>query len=67
VLQGRTHATTDDIRAVAHPVLRHRVITNFSAESSGVTSDHVIDRLLESLPDRNAGDEVAPELAHAFA
>jgi hypothetical protein len=43
------------------------VITNFSAESAGVTSDHVIDRLLESLPDRNAGDEVAPELAHAFA
>ena len=67
VLQGRSHATTDDVRAVAHPVLRHRVITNFSAESSGITSDHVIDQLLEALPERNSGDDVAPELARAFA
>ena len=67
VLDGRFYVTTGDIDAVAHPVLRHRVITTFSAESSGITSDKVIDQLLESTPDRNANDEVAPELAKAFA
>ena len=67
ILEGRFFVSTDDIRAVAHPVLRHRVITNFNAESSGITSDHVIDQLLEHTPDRNEGDEVAPELAKAFA
>ena len=67
VLEGRTYATTDDVRAVVRPVLRHRVITNFGAESSGISSDDVIDRLLEELPDRHDGDSVAPELAKAFS
>jgi MoxR-like ATPase len=67
VLEGRTYATTDDVRAVARPVLRHRVITNFSAESTGITSDDVIDRLLKELPERSDGDQVAPELAKAFS
>lgn len=66
-LEGRAHATTEDIRAVAHPVLRHRVITNFSAESSGITSDNVIDQLLESIADRTDGDQIAPQVARAFA
>ncbi len=66
VLEGRTYATTEDVRAVARPVLRHRVLTNFSAESSGVTSDDVIDRLLAELPERSEGDKLAPELARAF-
>ena len=43
------------------------MITNFNAESSGITSDKVIDQLIESIPDRNDNDEVAPELAKAFA
>lgn len=66
VLDGRSHASTDDVREVAHPVLRHRVITNFNAESSGITSDHVIDRLLDGVPQRHQGDELAPALARAF-
>ena len=66
VLEGRTFATTDDIRAVALPVLRHRVITNFNAESSGTTSDDVILRLLEELPQRNDGDDAIPEVQKAF-
>lgn len=66
-LDGRTFATTDDVRAVAKPVLRHRVITNYSAESAGVTSDTVIDRLLSELPERSDGDQVSPELAPAFS
>jgi MoxR-like ATPase len=67
MLQGRFHVTTDDIKAVAHPVLRHRVITNFNAESSGITSDKVIDRLLTEVPARREGDNIAPEIARAFA
>ncbi len=66
-LEGRTFATTDDVRAVAKPVLRHRVITNYSAESAGVTSDTVIERLLAELPERSEGDQVSPELAPAFS
>jgi MoxR-like ATPase len=67
VLEGRFFASTDDVRAVARPVLRHRIITNFNAESSGITSDHVIEQLLEHIADRHDGDQVAPELARAFA
>jgi MoxR-like ATPase len=67
VLDGRFFVTTDDLRAVAHPVLRHRVITNFTAESAGTTPDVVVDRLLETVPKRDHGDEVAPHVARAFA
>jgi MoxR-like ATPase len=66
MLQGRFFVTTDDIKAVAHPVLRHRVITNFNAESSGISPDKVIDRLLVDVPERRPGDDVAPELKRAF-
>ena len=44
---GRYHVSFDDIRALAHPVLRHRIITNFHAQSEGVTTDSIVDRLLE--------------------
>ncbi|MBI1335643.1 MAG: AAA domain-containing protein [Phycisphaera sp.] len=50
ILDGRTHVTIDDIRGVAHPVLRHRLIANFSAEADGVRSDDLIDKLLEAVP-----------------
>ncbi len=46
LLANRTHATYDDIRAVAHPVLRHRILLNYKAEAEGATVSHVIDRLL---------------------
>ena len=67
VLNGRTFATTDDVRSVALPVLRHRVITNFNAESSGISSDDIITRLLDELPERNDGDQMVPELQKAFS
>ncbi len=51
VLQGRCHAETQDIRAVAHPVLRHRVMTNFNAEAEGIKPDDVVGRLIEVLGD----------------
>ena len=50
LLQGRTNASTDDVQALAKPVLRHRLVVSFAAESDGVTSDDVIDRLLEITP-----------------
>ena len=67
VLNGRTFATTEDVRAVALPVLRHRVITNFNAESSGISSDDIITRLLNELPERNDGDQMVPEVQKAFS
>jgi hypothetical protein len=41
---GRYHVSFDDVRALAHPVLRHRIITNFHAQSEGVTTDAIVDR-----------------------
>ncbi|MCH5377343.1 MAG: MoxR family ATPase, partial [Planctomycetes bacterium] len=50
LLNGRTHVSTDDIQALAKPVLRHRLLVNFAAESDGVTSDSIVERLLEITP-----------------
>jgi len=49
LLHGRFHVSADDVRACAKPVLRHRLITSFAAEAEGITTDNVIDRLLEEL------------------
>lgn len=48
-LSGRHHVSADDIRALAHPVLRHRLVTNFSAEAEGYTTDRIVDELLASI------------------
>ncbi len=47
ITYGRYHVSYDDIRAVAKPVLRHRILTNFNAEADGISSLDIIDRLLE--------------------
>jgi len=47
---GRYHVSFEDIRALAHPVLRHRIITNFHAQSEGITTDDIVDRLLQAVP-----------------
>jgi len=49
LLKGRHHVATDDVHALAHPVLRHRLVTNFSAEAQGYTSDRIVDELLANL------------------
>ena len=67
VLNGRFHVTTEDVQAAAHPVLRHRIVTNFNAESNGVTADKVIDQLLRETPSRSDGDELNAEVERAFA
>jgi len=48
-LDGRDFVTPDDIRAVAHDILRHRLILSFEAEANGITADHVIDTLLANV------------------
>ncbi|TWU37616.1 ATPase family associated with various cellular activities (AAA) [Novipirellula aureliae] len=50
LLEGRFHVQVEDIQYLAKPVLRHRMVVNFAAESDGVTSDDVIDRLIASTP-----------------
>jgi len=50
MLHGRTYVSAEDIRAVAAPVLRHRIITNFNAEAEGVSPDDIVDRLIELIP-----------------
>ena len=51
LIEGRLNVAYDDVRAVAPPALRHRLILNFDAESSGVTADDVLGQLIASLPD----------------
>ncbi len=55
LLLGRYHISFDDIRTLAHPVLRHRILKNFHAESEGITSDELIDRLLDAVPPPASG------------
>ena len=52
-LTGRNAATCDDVKHVALPVMRHRILTNFAAESAGVTADEIIKRILEQTPDKD--------------
>jgi MoxR-like ATPase len=49
LLRGRAHVTAEDIQALAHPTLRHRILLNYRAEAEGITVSTVIDRLLESI------------------
>ena len=53
LLDGRVHASTDDIRYVAMPVMRHRLVTSFAAESDGITTDHVVEKLFEVIRDND--------------
>jgi MoxR-like ATPase len=55
ILGGSFHVTPEHIKAVAHPVLRHRIITNFNAEADGVTTDGVISALLKEIPVEGMG------------
>jgi len=49
-MEGRDFVTPDDIRAIPHDVLRHRLILSFEAEASGITANQVIDKLLDTVP-----------------
>ena len=55
LLHGRFHVSTEDVRRLAIPALRHRVITNYFAESEGVNSDEIIKRIIKALPEPASG------------
>jgi MoxR-like ATPase len=67
VLYGRYHVSTDDIQAVAKPVLRHRVITNFNADAEGWTTDKIVDKLIEIVPVKESGIVTNPVTSGAVA
>jgi len=50
ILQGRGYASVEDVKAVAAPVLRHRILLNFNAEAEGVTSDDIVGMLVKEVP-----------------
>jgi MoxR-like ATPase len=56
ILQGRFAPACDDIRALLAPVLRHRLFTNFNADSEGVTSDAIVQKLLDTVPEPDERD-----------
>ncbi len=62
LLAGAATVTPEDVRAVAKPVLRHRIQLNFNAQADGVTADRVVDELLHAITVENAGAPGAKEL-----
>ncbi len=64
ILKGRFYVSIDNVRSVARPVLRHRVLTNFNAEADGVRSDDIVARLIDTLPVR-LGDSATMDDAMA--
>ncbi|MGQ0633123.1 MAG: AAA family ATPase [Planctomycetaceae bacterium] len=67
LLLGRTYVATEDVQALAAPVMRHRLVMNFSAESEGVTSDRVIERLIEETPAKEGELTRDPRFQKIFA
>jgi MoxR-like ATPase len=55
LMQGRFHVSFDDVKALARPVLRHRIIRNFHAESERVTTDQIVDHLVQTVPVPRSG------------
>jgi len=56
VIKGRMLISCDDVRAAARPVLRHRIFTNFTADSEGVDTDKIVQKLLEAIPEPSEND-----------
>jgi MoxR-like ATPase len=55
LMQGRYHVSFDDVRALARPVFRHRVLPNFHAQAERVTADQIVDHLLTAVPVPRSG------------
>jgi MoxR-like ATPase len=62
ILTGATHVMPEHIRAVALPVLRHRIITNFNAEADGVTPDAIVTTLLDEIAVESAGEQTQRQM-----
>ncbi|MEM7623559.1 MAG: MoxR family ATPase, partial [Planctomycetota bacterium] len=66
LISGGTHVTPEDIRAVAHPILRNRILTNFNAEADQISPDTIIDGLLEGVPVEGASSREASQMDAAL-
>jgi MoxR-like ATPase len=55
LMNGRYNVSVEDIQSVAYPVFRHRILTNFHAESEGITTEHIIKQLIETVPAPKSG------------
>ncbi|MFO0917957.1 MAG: MoxR family ATPase [Planctomycetaceae bacterium] len=62
ILQGRPFASADDVRAVAAPVLRHRLVLNFNAEAEGIRPDDIVQRLIDVVPEQSAASSVVSSM-----
>jgi MoxR-like ATPase len=67
LLYGRSHVQTEDIQSLALPVLRHRILTNFTAASEGVTTDVVVEKLLRETPSKEGELTRDDRFRHMFA
>jgi MoxR-like ATPase len=67
LLYGRSHVQTDDIQSLAFPVLRHRLLTNFTAASEGITTDTVVEKLLRETPSKEGELTRDERFRHMFA
>jgi MoxR-like ATPase len=59
ILHGRFTVSSDDIRTLAYPVLRHRIFTNFNADAEGIDVDQVIEKILQTVPEPSYGEPIA--------
>ena len=66
MLHGRAYVSTEDVRAIAAPVLRHRIVTNFNAEADGVTTDEIVRRLIELVQTDPAQQAIQDRLPPIF-
>ena len=55
LMHGRYHVSIKDVHALAKPILRHRIVTNFYAESEHINSDVIVEKLLETVPQPKSG------------
>ncbi len=67
MLQGRYHVSTEDVRQVAYPTLRHRILTNFNAEAEGIRPDDIIRMLIEQTPHNQEDQKTSAGLPQVFA
>ena len=59
ILDGRYNVTCEDVRAMAKPVFRHRIFTNFNADAEGISPDRIVDELLKIVPEPSSKDYAA--------
>jgi MoxR-like ATPase len=61
ILHGNFAVSAEDVRALAYPVLRHRLFTNFNADAEGIDVDRVIEKILATVPEPSYGEAIAPK------